>query len=410
MIGIRDLLAQHPLFCVGMMLIAGHYLGRGCALIRLPEITGYIFAGILLGEGFTGIVPAHMSASMLIVTEVALGLIALIIGSEFSFVKLRLMGKEVVIVTMLQLAGVFAAVTLAVLLAGLALPFAMLLGAIATASSPAVTVAIVQSLRAQGAFVEFLYGVVALLDAGCVVLFGIVFAVAAGLLGLTGPEISGVALIGQAVAEVLYSVALGGLSGFLLHYAVRRRRLTSDLVLLTLGVTFLFTSVAIIFHLSPLLINMTAGATLVNLSPRHHRLFLALEPLTPPLYALFFVLAGTELQLAILGRTEVLLIGGVYVLVRNLAKYGTVYAGCVLAGMPRAVTRNLGFCMFPQAGVALGLVLLIQASPLSARMSTDQAQLVETLVNVILLSVFANQIIGPPLAKRAVLAGTGREF
>ncbi len=407
----RDLLAEHVLFSVGMMLISGYYLGRACALIRLPEITGYIFAGLLLGDSVLGIVPAPMSASMAVVTEVALGLIALTIGSEFALTRLRLMGKEVVLVTILQLIGVFGAVTFALLLVRVPLPFALLLGAIATASSPAVTVAIVQSLRAQGRFVEFLYGVVALLDAGCVILFGIVFAVAAGMLGLTGPEISGLTLFGRALGEVVYSLGLGFLAGLLIHAAVRRRYLTSELLLLTLGIALLFTGVAITLHLSPLLINMTAGAVLVNLSPRHHRLFRALEPLTPPLYALFFVLAGCEMQLAVLGRPELLLAGGTYVVVRNLAKYGTVYAGCMLVRAPRPVTRNLGFCMLPQAGVALGLVLMIQASPVVAgRMTAEQLEVTEMMVNVILLSVLVNQILGPPLAKRAVLAGSGMEL
>ncbi len=407
----RDLLAEHVLFSVGMMLISGYYLGRACALIRLPEITGYIFAGLLLGDSVLGIVPAPMSASMAVVTEVALGLIALTIGSEFALTRLRLMGKEVVLVTILQLIGVFGAVTFALLLVRVPLPFALLLGAIATASSPAVTVAIVQSLRAQGRFVEFLYGVVALLDAGCVILFGIVFAVAAGMLGLTGPEISGLTLFGRALGEVVYSLGLGFLAGLLIHAAVRRRYLTSELLLLTLGIALLFTGVAITLHLSPLLINMTAGAVLVNLSPRHHRLFRALEPLTPPLYALFFVLAGCEMQLAVLGRPELLLVGGTYVVVRNLAKYGTVYAGCMLVRAPRPVTRNLGFCMLPQAGVALGLVLMIQASPVVAGgMTAEQLEVTEMMVNVILLSVLVNQILGPPLAKRAVLAGSGMEL
>ena len=407
----RVLFAEHVLFSVGLMLVSGYYLGRGCALVRLPEITGYIFAGILLGDSVLGLVPSPMSASMAVVTEVALGLIALTIGSEFALSRLRLMGKEVVLITVLQLIGVCTAVTLAVLLVGVPLPFALLLGAIATASSPAVTVAIVQSLRAQGRFVELLYGVVALLDAGCVILFGIVFALAAGMLGLTGPEISGLTLFGQALGEVVYSLGLGCLSGLLIHASVRRRYLTSELVLLTLGITLLFTGIAVQLHLSPLLINMTAGAVLVNMSPRHHRLFRALEPLTPPLYALFFVLAGCEMQLALLGRAEVLLVGGTYIVVRNLAKYGTVYAACAWVGAPSPVTRNLGFCMLPQAGVALGLVLLIQASPMVAGgMTLEQLEITEMLVNVILLSVFVNQILGPPLAKRAVLAGTGMEL
>lgn len=407
---LRDLMSTHILFTLGAMLLVGYLTGILAGRIRLPEITGFILAGVLVGESVLGIVPLRMTSSMKVITEVALGLIALTIGSEFSLVKLRRMGREVTGITGIQLAGTFGIVLTAMLIVGMELPFAIIVAAIATASSPAVAVAVVQSLRAHGTFVDYLYGVVALLDAGAVILFGISFSIAAGLMGLTTAGAGPMILFLAALGEVVFSLVAGIVMGFVLHYAVRRKTRANEILLLTLGVTFTFTAGAIVFHLSPLLINMTAGAVMINLTPRHHRVFRMLEPMTPPIYALFFVLAGAELQLALLAQPHILLLGGTYIVARGAAKYLSVYAGAALTGTEAPIRNNLGFCMLPQAGVALGLVLFVQASPVSGAMSTAQIAMTGTLVNVILLSVFVNQLIGPPLAKAAIIRGNRMEI
>lgn len=403
-------MSTHILFTLGAMLLVGYLTGILAGKVRLPEITGFILAGVLVGESVLGIVPLRMTGSMKVITEVALGLIALTIGSEFSLVKLRRMGREVTGITGIQLAGTFGIVLVAMLIVGMQLPFALIISAIATASSPAVAVAVVQSLRAHGIFVDYLYGVVALLDAGAVILFGISFSIAAGLMGLTSAGSGAAVLFLGALGEVLFSLFAGIAMGFVLHFAVRRKTRNNEILLLTLGVTFTFTAGAIVFHLSPLLINMTAGAVMINLTPRHHRVFRMLEPMTPPIYALFFVLAGSELQLGLLGQPYILLLGGTYILARSLGKQLSVYVGAALTGTDKAIRNNLGFCMLPQAGVALGLVLFVQASPVSQAMSPAQVAMTGTLVNVILLSVFVNQLIGPPLAKAAIIRGNQMEI
>ncbi len=409
LVALRTILGTHILFTVGVMLLMGYCIGILSRRIRLPEITGFILAGVMLGDSLLGVVPLQMTGSMKMITEIALGLIALTIGSEFSLVKLRRMGKTVVWISVIQLLGTFAVVFGAMRLAGLALPFAMVIAAIATTSSPAVVVAIVQSLRAKGFFVDCLYGVVALLDAGAVILFGICFSLAAGMLGWVGGDAGPGSLFWAAVVEVVVSIVGGLIMGTILHLAVCRKNHPNEILLIVLGVTCLCTAIAIVFHLSPLLMNMVAGAVMINLSARHHRIFRMLEPLTPPIYALFFVLAGSELQLSLLTRPTVLLLGGVYVCSRNLAKWATTYLGARLAHCPPPIQMNLGLCMLPQAGVALGLVLLIQASPQAANMTPLQAEVTETLVNVVLLSVFINQLLGPPLARGAVMRGNDME-
>lgn len=216
-------------------------------------------------------------------------------------------------------------------------------------------------------------------------------------------------LFWAALKEVAVSIIAGLIMGAILHTSVSRKDNPNEILLIVLGVTCLCTAVAIVYHLSPLLMSMVAGAVMINLSSRHHRVFRMLEPLTPPIYALFFVLAGSELQLSLLARPPVLLLGVVYIFSRNTAKWVTTYFGARLARCTLPVRLNLGFCMLPQAGVALGLVLLIQAAPLAENMTAEQAGITETLVNVILLSVFVNQLIGPPLAKGAVLRGNEME-
>ncbi len=295
------------------------------------------------------------------------------------------------------------------MLFGLETPFALLLGAVATATAPAATVAVVQALRARGRFVDYLYSIVALDDAGCVILFSIVFAFTANLLGGTGAEASGALGVFHALLEVVFSLLIGVVGGTLLHKMTKDKQGTNEILIISLSVIFLMTASSIVFHLSPLLTNMAAGSVLVNLSARNHRLFRILEPLTPPLYALFFVIAGTELKLDVILRGDILLLGSVYILARGIGKYGGVWAGCAMSGIGKPIRGNLGWCMLPQAGVAIGLVLLIQASPLMQGLSTEQQALIHNLVNIVLLSVFVNELLGPPLSKMAIIRGNQME-
>ena len=414
---LRDLMSQHGLFSTGMLLILGYFLGKLMARIHLPEITGYIIAGLILGDAALGIIHHEMSESLQIVTDVALGLIALTIGGEFSMSKLKRMGSEVVILTVSQILLTLIAVTLALWVFKLPLPFALMLGAIATATAPAATVAIVQSLRAHGPFIDRLYGIVALDDAGAVIIFGIVFAVVSGI--LTGDAAAGAAA-GEAVAhgahaaggfgvilgafkEILLSILIGGVAGWIIHALARKKNHTGELMIISLGWIFLLTAISLVFHLSALLSNMAAGMVLINLSPRNHRIFRTLEPLTPPIYALFFAIAGTELNPAIFFKGDILILGLVFIFARAFGKIFGVWGGSVIAKSKTNVRKFLGFCMLPQAGVAIGLVLMIQASPMIATLGPVQKDIITMMVNIILLSVFFNELTGPPISRMAIV-------
>jgi Kef-type K+ transport system membrane component KefB len=180
-----EYLHLHPLFAAGIILIAGYYLGRLAGFVKLPEITGYIVAGLIIGKSFLNVVPHEAEESLGVFTQIALGLIALTIGGEFSLSKLKRLGKDVAVITLVQILATFGAVSLILTLLKLPLPVALLAGAIASATAPAATVHIVQTLKAHGTFVDMLYGVVALDDAGCVILFSIIFSFAGTMLGVT---------------------------------------------------------------------------------------------------------------------------------------------------------------------------------------------------------------------------------
>lgn len=421
---LRELLAQHALFSLGILLLLGFLIGKVANRVKLPEITGYIVAGLLVGDSFLGVIPHHMGEGLGLVTEVALGMIAITIGGEFYWVKLKRMGPAVVIVTLVQLFMAFIVVSVVLILLGMPAPFALLLGAIASATAPAATVAIVQSLRARGTFIDYLYGVVALDDAGAVILFGVVFAVASSILGDTGAAAAAaegavhaaeaghaagahgaLAIVLHSISEVGFSLLLGIGTGYLIHLLAWRRSNQNEILITTLGMLFISTAMAIVFNLSPLLTNMTAGALIINLSPDNHRIFRILKPLTPPIYALFFVIAGTELRPEVFVDPRILLLGGAYILARGIGKYGGVWIGCKLSNTTDAVRNYLGICMLPQAGVAIGLVLLIEASPAMAALPMEYQPMISTMVNIILLSVFINELIGPPLSRFAIIRG-----
>lgn len=421
---LRELLSTHGLFSTGMLLILGYFLGKLAGKVRLPEITGYIIAGILLGDSLLGVVHHRMSESLQIVTDVALGLIALTIGGEFSFSKLKRMGSEVIIITVAQIGLTFISVSLALWVFRMPLPFAMMLGAMATATAPAATVAVVQSLRAHGPFVDRLYGIVALDDAGAVIVFGVVFAVVSSILGMDSgaaaveltsqsasahSAVGGLGMIWNAFMEIFLSILMGGGAGWIIHKLSYKRTHTGELMIIALGWIFVLTAMSIAFHLSPLLSNMAAGMVLINMSPRNHRIFRNLEPLTPPIYALFFAIAGTELNPSVLAQKEILLLGGVFIAARFFGKIVGVWSGSVLARSQTNIRKYLGYCMLPQAGVAIGLVLMIQASPVVASLGPEQKNIMFMMVNIILLSVFFNELIGPPISKWAIVKAMDME-
>ena len=393
-VGLRDLLHGNLIFGVGALLLAGFVGGKIATRFRLPTISGYIAAGLILGPSILNVVPDHIVESLAPIPHIALGLIAITIGAEFRIAKLRATGRNILIITTVQLIATFAAVTVALKVFGAPLPMALLLGAIASATAPAATVAIATELRARGPLVSTLFGVVALDDAFCITLFGFVMAFATVLVGgaaSTGPA----AMILHPLREILVSVLIGVIAGYIVHRLVVNRRSNNEIIVIVLGFVLLTSGITVSIHVSPLIANMTMGFVVINMSAKNSRIMRILEPLSPPIYAAFFALAGTELDIRTLAATGVL--GLVYLVARAVGKYGGAYVGASVARESAITRKYLGLGLLPQAGVAIGLILVLEDTP-----TFTQLPYMQQMVNIVLASILVNEIVGPPLTKLAL--------
>lgn len=396
---------HNPILSLGLLLICGFFLGKLCEKLRLPAITGYILAGLLLGESFAGVVDESTSPGMANITQVALGVIALTIGGEFSLNKLKTTGVRILVLTLFEAVFAFAVVTGVMTAAGLSPYLALLLGAISAATAPAATLIIVKELRARGPFIDHLYGIVAFDDAVSVILFGVVFAVVTPLMG-SGGSSSGAAAA-SAMLELLEAVIMGAAGGLIVHLLTVKRHRSNEILLIAVGIFFLATALAAVLRVSPLIANMAMGCTLVNLSSRNRRIFDIIEPLTPPIFALFFILAGTELRIEVFSNGFVILIGFLYLLSRFAGKVAGIQLAGLITRTPAPIRNFLGFCLFPQAGVAIGLALFVKTSPVLMTASDSVRELLSLGVNVVLLSVFVNELVGPVLSRFGIRKGTG---
>ena len=405
----KQVIATQAILNVGLLLAAGYILGKLFERVRLPAITGYILAGLILGRSISGIITSEMTESLHILTEIALGIIALTIGGEFSIEKIRRTGVSVIIITVFEALFAFIFVTFFLSITGFGFHYSLLLGSIASATAPASTVIIVRELRARGEFIDYLYGVVAFDDAICVMLFSIVFTLVAPLIAGINTSVGLLAGITHALIEIILSALLGFAGGFTLHMTTRKKYRVNEILLIAISALFIVIAFSMAFKLSLLIANMVMGATLVNLSSRNRRIFDILEPVTPPLFALLFILAGTGLDISVFAGGVAVLYGLLYLVSRFAGKYAGVYSAALISRAPVRVRRYLGLCLFPQEGVAIGLVLLIQTSPLLALSSPTVQKTVATIVNIILMNVFINVLIGPVLTRSVLVKGVDTE-
>ena len=405
----KNIIAEHSILSVGLLLAAGYILGKLFERIRLPSITGYILAGLLMGESISGIVTHEMTGNLHVLTEVALGIIALTIGGEFSLDKIRRTGVKIITITIFEAVGGFVFVSLFLTLAGFGLRYALLLGTIASATAPAATVIIVRELRARGEFIDYLYGVVAFDDAISVILFSIVFSIITPFLASLAMKPSVWKGIIHAFVEIIVSAILGFAGGWILHLTTKKKYKINEIMLIAISSLFIVIALSMAFKLSLLIAAMLMGATLINLSSKNRRIFSILEPITPPLFALFFILAGAELNIAVFAGGVTLLYGFIYLVSRFAGKYAGVFFGALATRAPEGVRRYLGFCLFPQAGVAIGLALFLQTSPLLLQSSPEVRHMLVSIVNIILMTVFLNELIGPVISRFGIVKGVDIE-
>ena len=399
------------LLSISVAMLAGLLMTRLIKPLKLPDVTAYLIAGILIGPyclgalhidglGFTSM---DAVGSLSLISEVALGFIAFSIGNEFRLNDLKNTGKQAVVVGIVQALTATLFVDIALVIIHLIMPDklsvaqAITLGAIATATAPAATLMVVRQYKAKGPLTNLLLPVVALDDAVGLIVFAVSFGIARTLNSGTADLVS---ILLNPLVEIVASLLLGSVLGWLLtkletlfHSNTNRLNMTIAFVFLTASLSMLeFEIGPVSIGFSSLLVCMMLGTVFCNLCPLSEDLMEKSDKWTAPLFALFFVISGAELELSVFADVAIVGIGIVYILFRSLGK-------CIGASMstrwvkcPPNVCKYLGITLLPQAGVALGMCI-------TARQLGAEGDLIR---NIILFSVLIYELFGPLLTRQAL--------
>ena len=404
---------MNTLLTVSIALLAGLIMTRVFKPFKLPSVTAYLIAGVLIGPyclgalnidglGFTS---ADAVSRLALVSEVALGFIAFSIGSEFRLEELKQTGVQATVIGIFQALAAALLVDIALYVVHLmmpdklTLPQVLTLGAIATATAPAATLMVVRQYKAKGPLTSLLLPIVALDDAVGLIVFAVCFGIAKTLVSGT---IDFVSIFVTPLVEILASLVLGSIMGWILTQLEKLFNSNTNRLNLTIAFVFLTTSLSSLkFQIGPvhvgfssLLVCMMLGTVFCNLCPLSHDLMERADKWTSPLSALFFVISGAELELSVFSDWAIVFIGTVYIVSRCLGKYfGAGFSAKATKCAPQ-ICKYLGITLFPQAGVALGMCT-------TAMQLGEPGRLIR---NITLFAVLIYELVGPLMTRQALMA------
>ncbi|MFH1790501.1 MAG: cation:proton antiporter [Candidatus Omnitrophota bacterium] len=395
-----DISAIHlnALFLLGLILFAGSIGGRIFQKLRIPKVVGYIITGILLGQSGLNIVNKDIVESLVAFNYFALGIIGFVIGGEMKGEVFKRYGKHFTAILLSEGLAAFFAVFLFVGLVGSFFlgggiyywVLGLLLGAIASATAPAATTDVLWEYKTKGPLTTAVLGIVALDDGLALILFAIASSLAPALLG-SHSSLS-FAII-HPIYEIGLGIVIGAIFGLMLIKFLRNYAEKDKILIVSLCCILFALGLALIMKIDMLLAAMTIGVVLVNREPRLSKdVFKLVSEFASPFYILFFVLVGAKFDLEVTSLSAII-IAAVYLVGRTLGKMVGAYFGAKFSGAPATVTKYLPFCLFSQAGVAIGLsILASQIFP---------GALGDSIIIIIALTTFIVQLLGPPCVKYA---------
>lgn len=386
----------NPLLAIAVIIIAGFTAGALARRLGVPAVAGNILAGVALGPSLLGVFAEDTAIELDPVTNFIMGLITLIIGAHLNLRRIRSALRRILSIVLVEVTLTFGLVLAGAYWLGTGWQTAILLAAIATATAPGTVLAVIKEERAKGLMVKTLLAGVALNNMLCILLFSIATAAVAHANLAHEQSILQSAL--KPAIDIVIAAALGAALGAALPPLVRSRRVEPFTALI--AAIFLATGASIYLGVSPLLTNMCMGIMLANIDRRSEAPISALENIEPILLTCFFTLAGIKLHLGDIGVMGAL--GGMYFVARAIGKAGGGFIGGALGGSVARIRNTLGLALLPQAGLAIGQVVILQGD---ARLPAD---IVNIITDVVLATVVLNEMVGPPLVRRAILrAGEG---
>jgi Kef-type K+ transport system membrane component KefB len=396
---------------LAVLLLTGLAFGKLSKQFHIPNVTGYLLGGFLIGPGFfglffpsyPGLVTSTYVESLKIIADIELAFIAFTVGTEFRLEYLKRLGAAPILIAILESLFAVLFITVGLVLFGFPLYIALAFGAVGGATAPAATVMVIRQYKAKGPLTEMIYSVVALDDASGLIFFGLATAIIHVLIGQDVQPLWLVVLL--PVLEILGALVSGLFFGAVLvaltnWFTGRGNRISIVIAILFLIIALSrFISHAYDVEVSSLLIAMFAGAYFTNRSQHVDTIMPLVERMTPPLIILFFVLSGADIQLQAFSWTALVILV-VYLVFRVGGKLAGTYVGARLMPVDPKIKKYLGFGLLPQGGIALGLsILMLDILPSDSGLPYD-GQLLRV---VIIAAVFVSEIFGPILLKMALL-------
>ncbi len=378
----------NTLVYLGFLLIAGLLFGRLAKLVKLPNVTGYLVAGLLFGPYVLGVIPETTVASFSAVSEVALSFIAFNIGCGFKMSYFKKVGISPVIIAIFEAMVAVFLVQGCLIACGFDPAFSIILGAIAAATAPAATFMVIKQYNAKGPVTDTLMSVVAIDDAVALVAFAFCVTIAKAM---TGSADSLVLSVAKPFIEIFGALLLGSVLGLLFKLPLRFFKKRSNRTIIMCGFVLFCSGIATQLGLSSLLACMMCGCIFCNISHESDSILGLADNITPPIFLLFFTLSGAQLNLKILPVVGI--VGAIYIIVRVIGKFTGAWFGAKITRSSPTVSKYLGWTLVPQAGVAIGLTLVAQSVV---------PEYAEQIRAVVLCGTLIYELIGPALTKIAL--------
>lgn len=387
------------LLVVGLIMLLGMIGGRILNKFNLPQVMGYMIIGLLLGESFHGMLTEQVVDSMLPLISLALGIIGFMIGSELHRDRFKRYSRSIYTILLVEAFLTFIVVTGVTFLITQKIYIGIILGALASATAPAATYSVLGEYKARGPVTTTTLSLVALDDGLALLIYGFASVFARSM--IVSGELSLFNMFGMPLFQITVSVFIGAIAGYVLHLLGKRMRSRERMLPCTLGTIILVVGLSIYFKVDPILASMVLGAVAANLqSSENKEMFDIIKRFSPPIFILFFVLIGARLDAGIVIKGNVLLLAIAYILSRSFGKVAGAYIGGKLSRAKSTVTRYLGFCLFDQAGVAVGLALATFHSFSGLGEEARGAGIL--ILNIIMATTFLLQLLSPPMIKYGI--------
>ncbi len=375
---------------LSILIFAGVLGGRIANRFGLPNVSGYIIGGLLVGPSVFNVIQSGESSNYNIINDIALAAIAFSIGSEFLLEDVKKMGKDIVIIAFAEVIGAVLLVFLVMyVIFKQPLAFSLVIASMSAATAPAGLLLVIRELKADGPLVRTILPVVAIDDAIGIMVFGVFISLAKIIAG--AGEVTLATMILAPLYEIIGSLILGFILGFLLVYFANKSKGREELLIIVTGFILFATGASNQIGVSPLLTCMMQGAVVMNLMQNSKRVFTLIADFTPPINVLFFTLAGASLELSVLSKVG--LLGVAYILARATGKIFGATLGAKYLKLESNITKYLGMSLLTQGGISIGLSMIV---------SRELPQYSEAIITVILFSVLVYEIVGPILAKIAI--------